>query len=157
MFSSRVRPPSRAALVALVRALLATSAGDEFRARAPLAETVGRRAEQYIRRHFTDPSLSPARVAEVHGISVRYLYRVLGDLGISPSALVRELRLEACARVLVSSASTRVSAVAHQHGFADQAHDTRAFRQRFGCTPTEWRRRAGKETAAGLGDGASGV
>jgi AraC-like DNA-binding protein len=144
-------------IVALVRALVATSAGDEFRARAPLAETVGRRAEQYIRSHFTDPSLTPAKVAEVHGISVRYLYRVLGDLGFSPAGFIRELRLEACARVLASSGSTRVSAVAHQHGFVDQAHFTRAFRQRFGCTPTEWRHHAGQKDHAGPADGATGV
>jgi AraC-like DNA-binding protein len=126
-------------VVSLFRALLATSAGDEFRARGPLAETVGQRAEQYIRMHHADPALTPARVAEVHGISVRYLYRVLSDLGVSPARLIRDLRLEACARVLASSGSTRISAIAHNHGFVDQAHFTRAFKQRFGCTPTQWR------------------
>jgi AraC-like DNA-binding protein len=126
-------------VVSLFRALLATSAGDEFRARGPMAETLGRRAEQYIRMHYTDPALTPAQVAEVHGISVRYLYRVLSDLGVSPAGLIRDLRLDACARVLTSSGSTRISAIAYNHGFVDQAHFTRAFKQRFGCTPTQWR------------------
>ncbi len=138
-------------VVALFRALLTTSAGDEFRARRPLAETVGQRAEQYIRMHYTDPALTPARVAAAHGISVRYLYRVLSDLGFSPAGLVRDLRLDACARVLASSGSTRVSAIAHNHGFVDQAHFTRAFKQRFGCTPTQWRheRHGGGTTDSG--------
>jgi AraC-like DNA-binding protein len=135
-------------VVSLFRALLATSAGDEFRARGPLAETLGHRAEQYIRTHYTDPALTPQRVAEVHGISVRYLYRVLSDLGFSPAGLIRDLRLDACARALASPGSTRISAIAHNHGFVDQAHFTRAFKQRFGCTPTQWRH-DGQGPAAG--------
>lgn len=134
-------------IVSLVRALVATSAGDEFRARGPMAETVGQRAEQYIRMHFVEPSLTPARVAAAHGISLRYLYRVMSDLGFSPSGLIRDLRLDACARVLASSGPTRISAVAYNHGFVDQAHFTRVFRRRFGCTPTQWRRSRGQEGA----------
>ena len=34
---------------------------------------------------------------------------------------------------------TRIAAVAYSHGFVEQAHFTRAFRRRFGCTPTQWR------------------
>lgn len=126
-------------VVSMVRALLATSAGDD-RARGPLAETVGLRAEQYIQTHFTDPTLTPARVAAAHGISLRYLYRVLSDLGHSPAGLIRNLRLDACASEIARPGSPHIGAIASNHGFLEQPHFTRAFKQRFGCTPTQWRR-----------------
>ena len=140
--------PERQALeaptVALVRALLATTAGDEFRARRPLAETITERVLQHIRMHYSEASLTPARVAAEHGISVRYLYRLLADRGVSFSGLLSDLRLDASARMLTAVPPTvRISVVARHHGYVNQAHFSRVFRDRFGCTPSEWRRQRG--------------
>jgi hypothetical protein len=47
----------------LLRALLTTSAGDEFASRDPLANTLGVRIVEYLREHLGEQDLSVARVA----------------------------------------------------------------------------------------------
>ncbi|WP_432838070.1 helix-turn-helix domain-containing protein [Dactylosporangium sp. CA-092794] len=134
-----VLPAFRDPTVALIRALVATTAGDEFRAREPLGETIFDRAMAYVRLHATQPGLTPDHVATALGISKRYLYLILARHQVSLSDTVRDLRLSAAKRMLCSTTLT-VSAVAHAVGFADHAHFTRTFRRVYGRTPSDWRR-----------------
>ena len=65
---------------------------------------------------------------------------------------VRSGRRLDCARVdptATSVAGSRIADIAARWGFASQAHCTRLFRGRFGCTPSEVR----PLRAAGLTDG----
>jgi AraC-like DNA-binding protein len=52
-----------------------------------------------------------------------------------------ERRLEACSRDLRDPrlAARTVSELAFGRGFNDAAHFSRAFRERFGCSPRQWR------------------
>ena len=134
--------------IALVRALLAVSAGDESRTRDSLGASLDTRILEYLQLHLTDRDLSAARIAAVHGISERHLYTVLSRCGISLRTWLREQRLTAASRdlTLPANRNSTIAAVAHRWGFADHAHFTREFRRRFGATPTEWRRRRNLST-----------
>jgi AraC-like DNA-binding protein len=55
-----------------------------------------------------------------------------------------EQRLAAAYKALVGAArsNTSISTIAYESGFTDISNFNRAFRQRFGCTPTEVRNAA---------------
>jgi AraC-like DNA-binding protein len=80
-------------------------------------------------------------VAAAHSISERYVYVILGRLGISFGDWIREQRLAGAAETLSNPALelVNVSAIAYQWGFADHAQFSRAFRSAYGISPTQWR------------------
>jgi AraC family transcriptional regulator len=80
-----------------------------------------------------DAGLSPAHFARSFKHSV----------GRAPHQHLMMLRLER-ARRLLDAPEARLSAVALQAGFADQAHFTRAFKRHFGVTPGAIVRARGK-------------
>lgn len=137
-------PDNESALAApsieIVRALLTTAAGDEFRSREPLGRTLGLRVMAYLKTHATDPDLTVDRVAAYFGVSRRYLFAVMRQRGISMKEWVREERLARAADLLGEQATTHlsVSAVGRFCGFTDHSSFSRAFRGRFGCPPSEW-------------------
>ena len=67
----------------------------------------------------------------------------------SVGAYQRELRLEWAARRL-ALAEDPLATIAANAGFSDQSHFTRAFKARFGCTPSDFRLRARRATGQGL-------
>ncbi|MEV8214911.1 helix-turn-helix transcriptional regulator [Leifsonia sp. NPDC077715] len=124
--------------VALVRALVAATVGDEFRLREPLRDSLFERAMASIHLNALVPDLTPELIADSLGISTRYLYRILSRRDVSLSETVRALRLAEAQRLLRSTTLT-VSAVAYSVGFADHAHFTRTFHRVYGVTPSAWR------------------
>jgi AraC-like DNA-binding protein len=130
--------------VDLIRALLTTAGSDESLSRQPLARTLGVRIMLYLRAHFSDPDLNADSLAARFGISRRYLYTVLAQMDVTLRDWVLAQRLDRAARQLrnPANAMASVAAIAHQSGFVDHSSFSRAFRKRFGCTPTEWRRSA---------------
>ncbi|MEU7019277.1 AraC family transcriptional regulator [Streptomyces sp. NPDC046203] len=128
----------------LVRALLVSAARDpdDGEVRSALDDCLATRIMAYVRRHLTDPDLTPDRIAREHAVSRRQLYTVLGRAGISLEQWVISERLEAACRLLVSPrhAGLPVSAVAARCGFTSPSHFTRRFRAAYGVTPREWRR-----------------
>jgi hypothetical protein len=67
----------------LLRALFASTSGDESLAREPLHASLGTRMIEYVKMHLREPDLNIARVAREHGISERYAYLILSKSGIS--------------------------------------------------------------------------
>jgi AraC-like DNA-binding protein len=55
-----------------------------------------------------------------------------------PSRFVVEARLERASALLVTS-RMRLSAIAHEVGYADHSHFCRQFGRRFGITPSAYR------------------
>jgi AraC-like DNA-binding protein len=98
----------------------------------------------YIGRHLSDPGLSPARVADAHHISLRYLHRLFAADGTSVSRWVKERRLEGGRRDLADPSLIRfsVAAIAARWGILDAAAFSRSFRMAFGLSPREYRMRA---------------
>ena len=114
---------------------------DAIRAAAPGAMAVPPSREQLIDRIRTfisenalDPALDPTTVARTHHISLRLLQGLFADAGSSPARFIRDQRLTHARRLLDEGESiTRAGALS---GFSDLGTFTRAFRRRFGCTPS---------------------
>lgn len=125
----------------LIRALLTTASGDDLLSRQPLSRTLGMRIMLYLRNHVADPDLSADLLANRFDISKRYLYTVLAGMDVTLGEWIRTERLNRAARSLANPANALVSiaAVAKMSGFPDHSSFSRAFKQRYGCTPTEWR------------------
>lgn len=98
------------------------------------------RAERYITDHLKDPELSPSRVAEGCGISLRYLQRLFGENDQSITSHIRERRLARCQEDLSQSRSDSIASIAYRWGFTDHAQFCRRYKERFGCTPSDTRR-----------------
>lgn len=109
--------------------------GIDWRVRAALA---------HIDATLADPDLDASHVAAAQGISRRRLDEIMvSEMGTPVTAQIWLRRLEQAARDLVDPnlEAQTVTQIAFAAGFADAAHFTRAFKRRFGCTPSEWRGR----------------
>lgn len=101
-----------------------------------------RRAVDLMDRTLADPDLSPESIATVLQLSRSTLYRLFeGDGGVS--AAVRERRLLR-AQALLGNPIRRptIQEVAYVTGFRSEAQFSRAFRRRFGMSPSEARSQA---------------
>lgn len=93
---------------------------------------------QFCEDHFHEPltvpqlatlmSLSPSRFAEVF----------VQEVGISPAAYLRRLRLER-AQTLLRTTTLSTTAIAHQVGFKTLAQFSHAFRAMYHLAPTDYR------------------
>ena len=102
------------------------------------------RIRQCIDARLQDPALSIESIAAELAMSVGHLHRLFKTEPLSPSQYLRNRRLEACSRELLDArrAKASVAEIAFKWGFNDAAHFSRAFRDRFDCSPREWRRQA---------------
>lgn len=102
------------------------------------------RVKDFVERHLADPSLNTALIAKAVSLSSRYVNDLFEDEGTSLIRHVWQRRLEKCRQDLEDPvhAGHRVSEIAFRWGFNDLSHFIRAFRQRFGCSPRDYRRRA---------------
>jgi len=90
------------------------------------------------------PGLSPGWVMARHGISERYLRALFADEETSFTDFVLEKRLAYVFRRLTGPhcADLLIAAIAYEAGFNDLSWFNRAFRRRFGMTPSEAREAA---------------
>ncbi|WFU06887.1 helix-turn-helix domain-containing protein (plasmid) [Rhizobium sp. CB3171] len=95
----------------------------------------------YARQHHGDPNLSAEKAARVFGVSPRYIHRLLAPTGQPFAEHLKEIRLDASARLLGARPDEPITAIALACGFSDISYFSRAFRQRFAESPTEYRRR----------------
>jgi AraC-like DNA-binding protein len=125
------------ATVELLGACLAMEAG---RAELATRETpLLMRARNYIEHNLLEPSLNPARISEMLGVSRSTLYRLFEPLG-GVTAYVWERRLHlARAALLDPKRARRISEIAFQCGFSSEAHFSRSFRRAFNIRPSDLR------------------
>jgi AraC family transcriptional activator of tynA and feaB len=99
-------------------------------------------AKRYIEAHLRDPDLTPCSVAKALGISPRYLRMLFSGTEESLSRYILRRRLEECAKQLSSVLWNRqtITEIAFACGFNSAAHFTRAFRDEYGMTPSQYRR-----------------
>jgi AraC-like DNA-binding protein len=101
------------------------------------------RVESFIRLNLASPSLSPQTIADACGISVRYLHQLFTGFGRSVSEWVKLQRLLMCRQMLCDPACRKkVSEIAYEWGFSDQAQFSRLYRAEFGETPSGTRERS---------------
>src|SRR5689334_13966195 len=93
---------------------------------------------QYIRAHIGEP-LNREMLAQIAGFSVPHFHRVFSaQVGESAISYVRRLRLERAARKLRMGA-VDITEVALAAGYDTHAAFSKAFKQQFGLSPSEFR------------------
>lgn len=103
-----------------------------------------------INSNFASGNLSPEMIARRLGCSRAHLYRLFERHGMTVAGQVREVRLQRCRAALEAEAVTpdTIGDIAFRCGFANPAHFTRLFTQRFGVRPSEARTAAAARLAA---------
>ncbi len=95
-------------------------------------------ALNHIHRHIREP-LHTATLAEQAGMSESAFHRLFRQrMGRSPGAFIQDVRLSSIARQLLESDAS-VSEIAFAAGFNNLSNFNRQFRNRFGCTPRDYR------------------
>ncbi|WP_116450177.1 helix-turn-helix domain-containing protein [Blastococcus litoris] len=132
------------ATIELVRALFVSAADDARLTAEVRAETLLTRALAWAREHLAETDLGPERIAAVHAVSVRQLYKACAEAGISLEQWLISERLELARAELASAAGRRrpIATTAHACGFADPSHFARRFRAAYGISPREWQQLA---------------
>jgi AraC-like DNA-binding protein len=94
------------------------------------------RAHRLARKRMPDPDFGPEELASELGMSRSKLFRSFEPHGGVQRWLLGE-RLTASLQAIVRTAGKmKISAIAHQHGFRSEAHFSRAFRKRYGMSPS---------------------
>ncbi len=99
------------------------------------------RIRQFVEDHLAQPDLDCRRIADAHGISSRYLSKLFAEEDLHLSEWLWTRRLDRARAAIEASASTGLSItrIAYEWGFKDPAHFSRAFKARFGRSPSELR------------------
>lgn len=105
-------------------------------ARAPMARAQRRRVEDFVRENLADTALDVPMIARELGLSVRYVHKLFAG-GPGVMQWVLEQRLQACHDELGRRGTRSVSSIAYGWGFASPSHFSRAFRRRFGISPSQ--------------------
>jgi AraC-like DNA-binding protein len=109
---------------------------------APDLTALAERALQVLAeaQYWRDPDLSLAALSRHLGTNETYLSRALNQGGGSGFAdLVNRLRAEEVARRLAAGDRGDLLTIALESGFGSKASFNRAFRARFGLSPSAWR------------------
>ncbi|TFD54713.1 AraC family transcriptional regulator [Cryobacterium frigoriphilum] len=116
--------------------------------------TLVHRVRDYIDAHLRDPELSPGAIATAHLISLRALHKAFETEPVTVHRLIQQRRLERARSDLggPGEPAVAVALIAERWGFGSPSLFTRLFRQRFGASPSEWRRLSGESTAVGLSE-----
>jgi len=99
------------------------------------------RVVDYIQNHLADP-LDLEQLAVVACFSSFHFHRLFSAwMGETLQSFVHRLRLERAAQLLVFDEFRSISDIASECGFSGSGTFARAFRQAFGATASEWRKR----------------
>jgi AraC-like DNA-binding protein len=95
----------------------------------------------FVLQHLRDPHLSVGMIAAALKLSVSTVHRAFQGEPCSAAQWIWTQRLDAIKRDLADPALDQrsVSDIAFGWGFNDAAHFSRAFKERFGVTPKEFR------------------
>ncbi|MFV0262565.1 MAG: transcriptional regulator FeaR [Kluyvera sp.] len=107
-----------------------------------------RREKQYqkimvlIDEAIQEEYLRPEWLASETGMSVRSLYRLFADKGLVVAQYIKNRRLDLCAQALLNARDDeKLAGIGYRWGFSDHSHFSTAFKQRFGMSPGEYRKR----------------
>jgi AraC-like DNA-binding protein len=96
-------------------------------------------ARRFVRSRLAQADLSPGAIAAAVGVSRATLYRVF-EAGGGVGRFVLGERLAAARDAVLDPADKRsLTAIAQACGFADGAHFSRSFRERYGVRPSDLR------------------
>jgi AraC-like DNA-binding protein len=120
---------------------------------AQIAEGRGVKAAQFkaikddVARHLTDDTLSVHTIARRHRLNPRYIQRLFEESGSTFTEYVLAQRLARAHRLLSDArlSERSLTTIAFDAGFGDLSYFNRAFRSRFGASPSEIRAQAQRE------------
>lgn len=133
------------ATIELVRAMLIGATRPEERAGTDMsAEHLRTSVKRHVHRHLREPDLTPATIAAAHAVSLRHLYGVWQEEPTTLSRWIALRRLDAARQELADPGADHrsIAAIARGWCFTNPTSFARAFRDRYGMTPREWRRAA---------------
>jgi AraC-like DNA-binding protein len=105
-----------------------------------------------ISAHLGDGDLCVAEVATRQRVTPRYVHKLFENEGLTFSSFVLGQRLSRAHRLLSDPhlVDRNISSVAFDVGFDDLSYFNRAFRRRYGATPTEIRQSAVRGALGGM-------
>ncbi|MFI8481456.1 transcriptional regulator FeaR [Pseudomonas sp. NPDC078700] len=131
---------SEATLDAIVSLLRPVIGGEQMD--ADVHERMFRKCISFIDEHICADELCPELLAREVGVSVRGLYRLFSKKGLVVAQYIKNRRLDFCAESLRhSTAEQKLSALGYAWGFSDSSYFSTAFKNRFGVSPGEYRKR----------------
>ena len=93
----------------------------------------------YVRDHIANKQLNVTQVALHLGMSERQLYRKCAEsVGLSPSKLINEIRLQHARELLVSKNFDKLAQISQEVGFESAAYFSKLYHERFGKKPTDY-------------------
>lgn len=106
------------------------------------------RMRRFVLDNLSDSDLNAAKVADSVGVSERYVYKLFAEEDIALMRWIWAERLDRCRQELARSGrqDSRIGEIAYGWGFNDLAHFSRSFRDRFGCSPREFRKQCCQST-----------
>lgn len=132
-------PAVRRATEAMIAACLVPTPENEEQAREGLIVSLGERARRAVHARLADPGLTPASLAQTIGVSRSVLYRLFEPIG-GVASYIRNCRLAEARRAIADSADMRrIHQIADACGFSSSQEFSRAFRHRYGHSPSEAR------------------
>ena len=107
----------------------------------PQAEIL-RRVRVIVMANLSDPDLSTERIAEMAGISVRYLHKVFSATGMTLHQWIQDERLSRCYECLTSPNQRHrtIRDIAFSNGFNDSGYFSSRFSRRYGVSPSKIRK-----------------
>ena len=123
--------------------LLGSALGANCRThKAAMASRPALEIANYIDAQIDNTALTPKSIAEYFDVSLRQLYRISADAGLTPAALIWRQRLDRARELLVDPhiRNTSITEIAMRCGFKDGAHFSRSYRKTFGEAPRVTRR-----------------
>ncbi len=108
---------------------------------ADLRESRRRAILDYVDRNLADPDLGVGGIARAFGFSSRTVHKLFEGEAQTVARLIWDRRLERCREDMADPAMSArsITEIAHLWGFSDSQHFSRAFKQRFGLTPRDYR------------------
>lgn len=91
--------------------------------------------------HLGDPKLSVGSIAAHFGVSTRSIQKLFSDDELHLGDRIRRGRLSRAKLALKDPLRSHhtIARIAHDHGYSDAAHFSRAFKAAYDCTPSEFR------------------
>jgi AraC-like DNA-binding protein len=104
----------------------------------PLDISIKSKIERGILQNLQKGLLTTQDLADTLAVERSTLFRhIKQEFNLSPSALLKQKRLEYAAQILKQGRGT-ISEVAFDSGFESLSHFTRSFKAHYGVTPSEY-------------------
>lgn len=106
------------------------------------------RVTRYIWENYHLPELSLEKISKANGISYHYLSRLFKrEMKTSFAQYRNKVRLD-IARKLLKDLSLTVNQISYECGFEDQGYFSKVFKENFGMSPNDYRRKPSRVTSA---------